>query len=172
MGVCNTCRVPYERAWQVGQRKDVLQRLVGLYKFERARSAYKDLSGLLDAVVPMLPADAIIVPVPTVASHIRERGYDHTALVARDFAHRRGLRYQHVLGRTTTTTQRHATARQRIAQAKVAFAVTGAIVPCVPYVLIDDIVTTGASVVYASKALKDAGASQVWVAIVARQTLD
>jgi len=46
-GLCNTCRVPYERAWCVGERRDVLQRLIGLYKFERARFAYQTLGDLL-----------------------------------------------------------------------------------------------------------------------------
>lgn len=32
--LCNKCKVPYERAWVVGERKDALQRLIGLYKFE------------------------------------------------------------------------------------------------------------------------------------------
>ena len=33
--LCNTCNAPYERAWVVGERSGTLQRLVGLYKFER-----------------------------------------------------------------------------------------------------------------------------------------
>jgi len=68
--------------------------------------------------------------------------------------------------------QRHASAVERDRQAKAAFAVKGAITKHVPYVLVDDVVTTGATIKYAAQALLDAGASQVWVAVVARQTLD
>src|SRR5664280_1390043 len=75
--LCNTCRLPYERAWVVGERDGILQRLVGLYKFERAQSAYKVLGDLLLAVLPELPANTVVVPVPTTSSRIRERGYDH-----------------------------------------------------------------------------------------------
>jgi len=42
----------------------------------------------------------------------------------------------------------------------------------VPYLLVDDVMTTGSTLKYAARALKQAGASQVWVAVIARQTLD
>jgi predicted amidophosphoribosyltransferase len=38
--------------------------------------------------------------------------------------------------------------------------------------LVDDVVTTNATVRYAAQALKDAGAQIVWVAVTARQPLD
>jgi predicted amidophosphoribosyltransferase len=38
--------------------------------------------------------------------------------------------------------------------------------------LIDDVVTTGASIEFAAKTLKQNGAKEVWVAAIARQTLD
>jgi len=171
-GICNTCRVPYDRAWFVGYRRDTLQRLVGLYKFERMRSAYTVIGDLLNSVIADIPDSTVVVPVPTVASHVRQRGYDHTLLIARYIAKRRGLRLSRVLVRSTRTKQRHASAQTRDAQAKMAFKVDGVINSYVPYLLIDDIMTTGATLKYAAKALKDAGATQVWVAIVARQTLD
>ena len=171
-GVCNTCRVPYQQAWCVGDRKDVLQRLIGLYKFKRTRSAYRVLAELLLETLPVLPSDTVIVPLPTVAGHVRERGYDHTALIARYVAKRRGLRYRPVIKRATHTTQRHSNAAQRISQAKHTFAVESAVNPNVTYVIIDDIVTTGASIRYAAQALRDAGATRVWVAVIARQILD
>jgi ComF family protein len=164
--------VPYDKAWFVGYRRDSLQRLVGLYKFERVRSAYRTVGELLTDVVPDLPPEAIVVPVPTVASHVRERGYDHTLLIARYFARQRGLRLSRPLRRSTHTKQRQASANTRDAQAKLAFKVEGMIENNVPYLLVDDIMTTGATLKYAAKALKGAGATQVWVAVVARQTLD
>ncbi len=167
-GLCNTCRVPYARAWCVGQRRDVLQRLVGLYKFERARSAYRTLGDLLLQTIPEFPSDTIIIPVPTARSHVWERGYDHTVLLARYVAKCRNLRFEQLLTRATSTTQRHASASERNRQAKAAFAVKGEIIKNTPYVLVDDVMTTGATIKYASQALLDAGASQVWVAIVAR----
>jgi len=171
-GLCNTCRVPYVRAWCVGQRRDVLQRLIGLYKFERAKSAYKELGDLLIQTISELPIDTIIVPVPTARSHVRERGYDHTVLLARYVARQRHLTFAQPLVRVTGTMQRHSSASERNKQAKVAFGVRGKILKNVPYVLIDDVVTTGATIKYAAQTLLDADVAQVWVAVIARQTLD
>ncbi|NTW61894.1 ComF family protein [Candidatus Saccharibacteria bacterium] len=170
--LCNTCKAPYERVWVVGERTGTLQRLVGLYKFERVKSAYKDLGELLLSVLPELPPDTVVVPVPTTSSRMRERGYDHMLLIAKYIAQSRGLKYEQLVERVSNTKQRQATASKRLAQAKRAFAVRGAIDAETPYLLVDDVVTTGATIKYAAKSLVDAGAKHVWVAVIARQTLD
>ena len=170
--LCTSCQVPYEKVWVVGERAGALQRVIGLYKFERAKSAYKVLGDLLLEILPDLPDDTIIVPIPTVSSHIRERGYDHMLLIAKYIAKSRNLKYQTVLDRITTTKQRQSSAKKRALQAKNAFEVVGKIDKNVPYLLIDDVMTTGATIKYASKTLQKAGANHVWVAIIARQTLD
>lgn len=170
--LCNICFVPYERVWVVGQRDGILQRLVGLYKFERAKSAHKELAELLLAVLPVLPSETVIVPIPTTSSRIRERGYDHMLLVAKYIAQSRGLRCRQLITRKTTTKQRQATAKQRDLQAKCAFEVIGKVDSSAPYLLIDDVVTTGSTIKYAAQALRDAGAEHVWVGVIARQTLD
>ena len=171
-GICSNCKVPYDRAWFVGLRHDTLQRLVGLYKFERVRSAYKVLGDLIIESLPQLPTDVIVVPVPTVRGHIRERGYDHATLLAKYISGKMGLKLARPLIRATNTKQRQASASKRKVQASEAFVVSGNIDKARPYLLIDDVMTTGATLKYASRALKQAGASQVWVAVIARQTLN
>ncbi len=171
-GVCAQCRVPYERAWCVGQRQEGLERLIDIYKFSNAQSGFKSLAGLLDDHLPVLPSEVIIVPIPTVSSHIRQRGYDHMALIARRFAKKRKLAVKPVLERVTKTKQRDANRRTRTEQAKKAFSCNRSLSPDVIYLLIDDVVTTGATLKYAAKTLKDCGAQTVWVASISRQTLD
>ena len=170
--LCGKCLVPYEKAWIVGEREGVLQRLIGLYKFERARTAYKPLGNLLLDVLPELPADTVIVPVPTTPGRIRERGYNHMLMIARYVARIRGLKCQQIIRRQTNTKQRQATAKKRDAQAKNAFFVKDKVDADTPYLILDDVMTTGATIKYASQVLRDAGAKHVWVAIIARQTLD
>lgn len=170
--LCDSCRVPYEKAWVVGERSGVLQRLIGLYKFERAKSGYKDLGGLLSAALPQLPPQTVIVPVPTTSGRIRERGYDHMLLIARFLARLRGLECKALILRKNNTKQRQASLQQRQRQASEAFTVDSVLDGDTPYLLIDDVFTTGATVKYAAQALVDAGARHVWVAIIARQTLD
>ncbi len=171
-GICSVCKTAYQKAWYIGERKEVLERLLDDYKFERVYAAASTFAELLDATLPVLPANTVIVPVPTIARHIRQRGYDHTVLIAKRFAALRKLPYSHALDRVGSSHQLGADRKTRIAQAKHAYKLHKPIDATSHYLLIDDIVTTGATMQYASKALVDAGAQNVWVAAIARQPLD
>lgn len=170
-GVCKQCSTPYIRSWVVGERHDVLEQLLNGYKFSFERESGVILAGLLDAILPQLPEETIITYVPTIPQHIRQRGYDHARLLAKEFAKQRKLRFRSALVRQTVTKQLGASRAQRIAQAKVAFK-EGVTVKKAPYLLIDDIFTTGSTMTYATKTLLTAGASEVVIAVIARQTLD
>lgn len=170
-GICVHCQVSYSRAWCVGDRLDSLRALIEQYKFHRAKQAYQSLAAVLDETLPDLPRETIVVTVPTLASHIRQRGYDHAALIGREFARRRNLRTAAPIQRVTTTKQLGAGRKQRFEQAKHAFVCPALLSSNEPYLLIDDVVTTGATVEYAAQALLSAGATDVWVAAASRQPL-
>lgn len=168
--VCGGCALPFSRAWCIGEKNGGLEGLIDAHKFERAKAASPVFSQLLDATLPQLPDSVTVVPVPTVATHIRQRGYDHTLLLARSFAAMRSLQMKTPLRRRTNDTQRGASRREREEQAKRAFVCDTLGGGC--YLLLDDVYTTGATVRYAAEALKAAGANEVWLAIVARQPLE
>jgi ComF family protein len=156
----------------VARRAAVLEKLINAYKFENAIAAHRFLGDLLLARLPDLPANVVIVPVPTINSHIRQRGYDHMRLIAKYVARRRGVRSASLLRRRTTTRQRDASRADRERQATEAYIVAGRIDPAVPYLIIDDVATTGATLRHAARVLREAGAETIWVAAVARQPLD
>lgn len=170
--ICYECQNIAQRGWCVGERADALRRLIDAYKFENAKAAHKPLADLLDSVIPDLPSQTIIVPVPTVSAHIRQRGYDHTAILARSFAKKRGMKYQPILQRATKSSQRGASRAVRLQQAASAFSISRKVESGVPYLIIDDIATTGSTLRYAAKVLRTAGVTEVWTAVVARQPLD
>jgi len=159
-------------AWCVSARQDHLQRLIGNFKFTNAKSAYIPLAALLNDFLPDLPSNTVIVPVPTANSHIRQRGYDHMLLIAHRLGKIRGLPVSTSLRRVTDTQQRSASARQRVENAKSAFSCKDKLPPGANYLLVDDVMTTGATVKYAAIALQNAGAETVWVASISHQPLD
>lgn len=168
-GLCKQCaaHLPYSRAWYGGERREALERTIDMYKFERVRAATAPLAEVLLSVLPVIPADVTVVPIPTISPHIRRRGYDHALLLAQYIATKRGLKVSLAVRRATNAQQHGSSRVQRLAQAKRAYKVTG---ECSGrYLLVDDIVTTGASLYYTAKALREAGAEDVWVAVVARQ---
>lgn len=169
--LCNSCLPTYSHAWVVGSRTDVLKKAIDDYKFERTRAAYKLFAELFDATLPNLPSDVIVVPIPTIAKHVRMRGYDHMRLIARQLARMRTLTYSPCLYRATATMQRGANRALRREQAEMAFAVRN-IRKGARYLIVDDISTTGATLEYASRTLLQAGAAEVWVAVLAAQPLE
>lgn len=171
-GLCGRCKVAYERAWCVGERADELQQLIKSFKFQRAKAAYRPLADLLSETLPELPKNTVIVPIPTLSSHIRQRGYDHTLLVARRLASSMNLHVEPVLRRQTATKQVGADRALRLEQARAAFSCNQTLKSDVPYLLVDDVITTGATLEYAARSLKKTGATVVWVAAVARQPLN
>lgn len=93
-------------------------------------------------------------------------------LIAQRFGRLRRLPLDTSLRRITNTKQRSASAKQRAINAKAAFAYQGMADPEAIYLLVDDVITTGATVRYAAKTLLDAGATEVWVASISHQPQD
>jgi ComF family protein len=156
----------------VGSRDGTLKKLIDALKFERVASAAEPLASLLDSVLPVLPPNTVVVALPTIPNHIRQRGYDQTLLIARHFTRLRNLALMQALARQGTAVQRGQTKQERMRQARIAFKLTKSLDPRITYLLIDDVVTTNASVRYAAEELRNAGATTVWVAVLARQELD
>lgn len=171
-GLCGSCHVPYWRVWCVSERVDELARLIEGYKFNRQVDAARILGKLIAEQLPSLASNTVVVPVPTIAPHIRQRGFDHTRLIADEIAKQHKLVVQPVLRRRENSVQRHASRRQRFLQAKQAYRIDLDLSPEMTYLLVDDVFTTGATLMAATEVLQAAGAKRVWVAVGARQPLD
>jgi len=171
-GVCKEHKVAFNQAWIVGARSGALQRLIGGFKFRNMKASSFDLADLLHQRLPQLPLTTIIVPIPTTPIHIRERGYDHMYLIATQLGVLRHSPVQKLLVRQHALVQHHARREDRLVQASKAFKVDGVVDSNATYLLIDDVVTTGATIQNAAQLLKNAGATTVWVAATSRQPLD
>ncbi|MES2630739.1 MAG: phosphoribosyltransferase family protein [Patescibacteria group bacterium] len=158
----------------MSERVTVLRRVVDAYKFEYVKAAAHSLVDLLDESLPILPKNMVIVPVPTAASHIRQRGYDHLDILARLLSLRRGLPVARLLERSSTKTQHELNKVERQIEASSAFHVAGgvSIDANTPLLILDDIITTGSTVRAAAEVLSQAGAKNIFVAALAYQPLD
>lgn len=160
-------------AYVVGVREGPLATLIHDYKYHSTRAIGKTLAELLDARLPEnLPENTVLVPVPTSTAHIRARGFDHIAYLAKHLARRRGLPVEKVLIRAKNTVQVGADAKTRVKQASAAFAVDQPLDPSKTYLLLDDVWTTGASLSAASEKLRAAGAKHLILAVLALNSLD
>lgn len=101
------------------------------------------------------------IPIPLSAPRLRARGYNQSAVLAEALGRRLGAPVaEHALGRRRDTkTQTALTPEERRANLSGAFVATGR--PPVNPVLVDDVFTTGATLVEAAAALLAAGARTV-----------
>jgi ComF family protein len=118
----------------------------------------------------LLADSAVLVPVPTAAARARRRGYDQARLLARELSRRTGLPYLDCLARHGNAHQVGASGGTRRSQLQGVFRVTvpGARLRGARLVLIDDVMTTGATLEAAAAALTRAGAAHMEGLVFAR----
>jgi ComF family protein len=116
----------------------------------------------------------LIVNVPVHDARLRRRGYDQAALVAQVAARELGLPHAPILRRTRATTAQFDLGRDdRAGNVRGAFALADGAPPHALLgrwvVLVDDVVTTGATLSACARPLLDAGALGVSAIAVARE---
>jgi ComF family protein len=113
----------------------------------------------------------VVVPVPLHPSRLRERGYNQAELIARPLAHLLGIPFQsYLLVRTRPRPDKiKLTRRERWETVRGAYAMhPAAEVDKLRVLLVDDVLTTGATLDACSQALRGAGAVRVAGLTVAR----
>jgi ComF family protein len=130
-----------------------------------ARESTGALTRLLEVSGP-----ATLVPVPVHRERQRVRGYNQAALIARELAAATRQRSADVLERTRPTTKQHRLDRAaRLANLRGAFGVrAGASVPA-KVIVVDDIITTTATLEACASVLAAAGTREVYGFAVARE---
>ncbi len=170
---CQADRPHFDLARAAARYRGVMQSALQEFKYHRATWLSHDLGQLLLAawrVYYMPLALDTLCYIPLHSTKERERSYNQAELLARELHKTSHIRLQQLLIKTRPTpTQTHLTARARRANIKSSFAVTkkGAAAGR-RVLLIDDVMTTGATVNECARTLKQAGAEAVYVLTVAR----
>jgi len=173
---CSRCRRfgSPARVWVTTNHEGAARDLLHAFKFEQQRAAADSLALLMAATFVENNGadypDYLVIPVPTATKRVRQRGFDHAQLLARSVARKLGLNYQPVLARLGQTRQVGSKRADRIAQMADKYLVkNSARVSGQKILLIDDVVTTGATLNTAARALRLAGATRVDALVFARR---
>jgi ComF family protein len=178
-GLCRRIEPVFARAVAYGSYEDGLRELIHLLKFAGVRPAAAVLGRMLaEAIVtlePELPESVVVIPVPLHRNKLRQRGFNQAELIARSALklnprkERLNLCAGALVRKRETASQIGLTRHQRRENLRGAFGIAQAdAVNGREVLLVDDVLTTGATVSECARVLRRAGASKVWVATVAR----
>ena len=167
--LCNTCsrKTGLKNVWSATTYNENAKLAVHELKFAPNRAMGPLLAECLDIVVPHWPS-VIVMHVPTAPKRVRQRGFDHAKVMARRFAKQRNLGYYSALIRTSNQRQVGASRKERKLQLKDTFIVIDPRTIKNKHVLVvDDVMTTAATLSEIAKTLKKAGAKSVSAAVFA-----
>jgi predicted amidophosphoribosyltransferase len=150
------CAAPYEGA---------ARELVAALKFGRLLPVAQRMAEAIRAAVPEELLGGTLVPVPAAPSRRRQRGFDPAEQLAGALAEAAGLELRRCLAREDGPRQVGRPRPQRIAEPPRVTAVESA--PSVA-LLIDDVCTTGTTLVACARVLRGAGSDTVTALTFAR----
>ncbi|MBN1351329.1 ComF family protein [candidate division KSB1 bacterium] len=146
---------------------DDVQVIIHLFKYEGMVSLSdnmaKIIAGAFQYDLDFQVAD-LIIPVPLNLSRKRERGYNQSELLGKTVSRLSGVKMEHKAMRRVrdTKTQTKLNHQQRLKNVSNAFKIKSPqIIAGKSIILLDDVITTGATMNACAKALKDAGAKNV-----------
>ncbi len=167
-GECLQTTPAFERTYSAFIYQGYVPWLINRFKHQHALIVGQQLSEHLLAVLPQTNVFDLIVPVPLHWSGLVQRGFNQAEVIARPLAHHLKLPVDHCLKKTAF--RRHQQTLNR-AQRQRAVRNSYAITRDVRHrhiLLVDDVMTTGATVGAIAQLLRDAGANRVDIACLAR----
>lgn len=175
-GTCMRCVLeppPFLRAFAPFAHTGALARAIHRFKYEDHPELAAPLGTLLTQSTAVL-VESIrgrpVVPLPLHGVRFRRRGYDQAALLADEVARRLGQPASHQALLRARATQRQVglTEAEREQNVEGAFVAAASHVRGGHFLLVDDVLTTGATARAATRALMEAGARSVFVLALAR----
>ena len=169
-----TCPVCHQHSvlkhvWVRTSYGEVAKQIVHSLKFNYSKGVALTITKQLHVILPVLVENTLIVHVPTASSHVRQRGFDQSALIARELSRLTGMPHVHALARLGQQRQVGTSAQTRHQQMKEAFrSVSTATIEGANVLLVDDVLTTGSTLEAASLALRRAGVKSVSAVVFAQ----
>jgi ComF family protein len=169
-GACRAAPPAFDAVRAGGLFGGPLADAIHALKYRDRPALARPLGAWLAGRVP-LPAGAVVVSVPLARGRRLERGYDQAALLADALARAagaRGRRLRAALRRVRDAPPQVGKTREERARNVAGAFEAGAAVAGKDVILVDDVVTTGATADAAASALRRAGARSIVVVALAR----
>lgn len=172
-GECLEDEPAFSYARSFGLYEGVLKRAISLLKFYGIKRLSRPLS---DVMLHLKIPDAdVMIPVPLHEKRLRKREFNQSALIAKYLAASQGITVMLncLVKIRDTMPQVGLSSSERRKNIKGAFAINNRpLISGKDIVLVDDVVTTGATVRECSKVLKKAGARDIYVITLAHGMME
>ncbi|SIS88365.1 ComF family protein [Paracoccus saliphilus] len=178
---CDDC-LAFPRPWHDGRAAILYsgtgRKLVLTLKHGDRPDLAPALAGWLSvAAAPVIRPGMIVAPIPLHFRRLLKRRYNQSALLARHLAKAHGLPHipDLLLRKRHTPAQDHRGVSDRFANISGAIMVNPRRISCIsgkPVLLVDDVMTSGATLAAATEALLAAGSGPVFVTVLARAVKD
>jgi ComF family protein len=172
-GRCALCRLGlngFDAAYTFGAFEAELRELIHVFKYGRVKTLARPLGRFLAIALPRAERFDVVVPMPLHWMRRWTRGFNQSELLAREIARRASVPVRNLVRRAKATTpQAGLTNAKRRANVSGAFRVRRPErVRGLRILLVDDVMTTGATASACARTLKQAGAARVTLLTVAR----
>ncbi|MBI5893147.1 MAG: ComF family protein [Deltaproteobacteria bacterium] len=169
-GECIKKKPKFAMARSIAEYNGVLLEAIHKFKYNAKTSLAKPLGLLMAERLPLNNYN-VIVPVPLHKRRLKERGFNQSLLLAREISkkHNTPIDYLNLKRIRFTEPQINLKGEERLKNVRGSFAVEDArVFKNKNILLVDDVYTTGATVMECSKVLKKSGAKDIFVLTLAR----
>lgn len=169
---CSSCELANVNQLIIVKMSKDLRKLLHEYKYNNKRAFCKVLAQIVSNNIDNTGRNYIIVPLPPSSKHRRQRGYDHILNIVRHLSKMTNCEYEMVLKRKTNFRQVGADRQTRFIQAENAFISRYPLSPDRTYIIFDDVITTGATITSAVRALRSGGARKIQILAITHRALE
>lgn len=168
--ICSICisSSSLKNVWISTPYKDTAKELISAMKFSRSLSVANIVAKRLDSTTPKLSKNTVITWIPTANTRVRIRGYDQARLIAHELARRRHLQCLETMQRIGSYRQVGSTRIDRFKHVQSSLTIYKPDrFKNRPILLIDDVLTTGATIDSAARLLTAYTSKQIDAAVFA-----
>ncbi len=175
-GICNECIKTIHLCTEdeyYGYYKGALKKLIYLFKFKKDFLAGDILVNMLETKIKNIDKDYILTYIPIGKESMKKRGFNQCEYIAKKLSKKLDLGYKEtIIQCKDTKIQKELSRSERRENIKDSFKVKDVnYIKGKKFILIDDVVTTGATIEEGVKVLKENGAIKIKILTIAKSRI-
>lgn len=175
-GICNNCLKTIKLCTEdeyYGYYKGALKELIHLFKFKKDFLAGEILVNMLETKISDVSKEYVLTYIPIGKKSKKTRGFNQCEYIAKRLSKRLDLKYMETLIKSKETQiQKKLSKSERLENIKNSFSIKDKCdVRGKKFILIDDVVTTGATIEEGIKILKENGANEIKILTIAKSSI-